>query len=386
MVKIEDKSKCVGCGACFQICSHKALSMQSDEEGFLYPVVENPLECVNCGLCERVCPISNSVVPSGEVLKVYAGYAKDDFLRECSSSGGLFGVLAKEIIIRGGVVFGATIGKSQDVFHTSVERMDDLPRLQGSKYVQSNTCHVYDEVRTLLKNGRKVLFSGTACQIAGLNSFLGKKYNNLYTVDVLCHGVPSPKVWRKYIDWQEKTHGATVKQTYLRRKNLGWKRYSVELQFSDSTEYKSVYNHDTFMRLFLSNICLRPSCYECKFKSMIRPSDITLGDAWGIERIIPEFDDDRGTSVVVIHSNKGRRLIEEIQEKITIKELELDKAIPRNADSRKSVQMHPNRKKFFRSLDKNKGWEELIRAEKITLFDRIRIKLLYIIKQIRAFL
>ena len=386
MVKIKDKSKCVGCGACYQICSHKALSMRSDEEGFLYPVVESPLECVNCGFCEQVCPISNSVVPSGDVLKVYAGYAKDDSLRECSSSGGMFSVLAKEIIISGGVVFGATISNSQDVYHTSVERMDDLPRLQGSKYVQSNTCYSYVEVRELLKKGRKVLFSGTACQIAGLNNFLGKKYDNLYTVDVLCHGVPSPKVWREYIDWQERAHGAAVEQTYFRRKDSGWKRYSVELQFSDSTEYKSVYNQDTFMRMFLSNICLRPSCYECKFKSMFRPSDITLGDAWGIECVIPELDDDRGTSVVVIHSNKGRQLLEEIQKKITTQELELDKAIPRNADSRKSVQMHPNRKKFFRILNKNKGWEELIRAEEITLFDRIRVKLLYIMKQLGAFL
>ena len=205
-----------------------------------------------------------------------------------------------------------------------------------------------------------------------------KDFENLYTVDVLCHGVPSPMVWKKYIDEQESKFASSIRKVFFRSKNQGWKNYCVKIEFVDGKIYEKPYIEDEFMRLFLADICLRPSCYDCQFKKFPRVSDMTLGDCWGVEKHSPEMDDDQGTSAVIVHTEKGKEVWKELKKTCTWKKSELDVALPRTADSRKSVKEHFNRKKFFKILRKNGcNMNELIFMTKITLLDRIKRKIGY---------
>lgn len=215
-----------------------------------------------------------------------------------------------------------------------------------------------------------MLYSGTACQIEALKNILGREYDNLITIDILCHGVPSPKLWKKYLDYQEKQAGAAVRKISFRDKSNGWRLFSVKLEFDNGKEYCKDLNEDIFMQMFLKNICLRPSCHDCRFKDINRNSDITIGDFWGVENVLPELDDDRGISVVLIHSDKGRELIQKIAGESQIKHVETDKALPPSADSRRSVPMHKKREMFFNNIDtyditKLAGY---VKESKITIF------------------
>ena len=351
MINIEDKKNCCGCGACVNICLKKCIELIEDKEGFLYPVIDK-IKCVNCKLCEDVCPISNKKSLSNEIIEAYASYVKDDCIREKSSSGGVFSLIANEILNDNGVVFGAVFDKDFSVKHVAIDNVGDLNLLRGSKYLQSRIENTYQKAKEYLENGTTVLYSGVACQIEGLKAFLGKEYENLYTVDVLCHGVPSPKLWQKYIDYQEKMYNSKVEKIIFRHKKYGWKSYQIFLGFSNKISYEKKYYEDIFMKLFLKDICLRPSCHSCRFKELDRASDITLGDCWGINKIMPEMDDDKGTSIVLIHSRNGKLLLEDIQKNLVLKMGDVDELLPKNADSRKSVKKHKNRDKFFNKLNK----------------------------------
>lgn len=354
MIHIEEKQRCCGCEACKQICPKQCISMKQDEEGFRYPQVEKT-RCVDCKLCEKVCPQLNLETKSFYEIQSYVAFSRDMKIRTMSSSGGLFSAFAKYILREKGIVFGAAFDEDFMVHHIGVNCVTDLPLLQGSKYMQSRMEDSYQYAKNYLEEGRKVLFSGTACQIAGLKKYLKKDWPNLFTIDVLCHGVPSPRVWKRYLLDKEKTYGANVQQIFFRHKKYGWKTYAVLMEFANNTAYERVFNQDAFMQMFLSNICLRPACYACKFKDFPRPSDITLGDCWGVERHSPEMDDGNGTSVLVVNSNKGKQLLENICEEITAKEMSLDEILPVNADSRMSVAPHYNRKKFFTVLNNGGG-------------------------------
>lgn len=358
-IEILRKSDCCGCSACAQVCPKNCINMTSDMEGFLYPVVDHK-KCVDCGICKNICPIINFTPKSETVLSSYAGYVNDDSVRIESSSGGLFTPLAEYILEKNGVIFGAALDDKQYVHHIAVDSIDNLGKLRGSKYVQSEIGHIYIDTKKILDEGRLVLFTGTACQISGLKHFLRKDYSNLFTVDVLCHGTPSPKLWQKYLEDQTNNFGASIRQTYFRRKNFGWKRYAVELKFSNATAYLKEFRDDSFMKLFLGNICLRPSCHDCKFKALERDSDLTIGDAWGIDKIMPELDDDKGTSVILVHTEKGHILLNSITEKLVIKQGNVDELLPPSADSRKSVIVHPKRSKFFSELNNGKSCNELL--------------------------
>lgn len=288
---------------------------------------------------------------------------------------GLFSLAANEILNEKGIVFGATLDDNHVCRHVAVKKHEDLYKLRGSKYVQSIIGNSYREIEDYLKKGKRVLFSGTACQCAGLKAFLGKDYEKLLIIDVLCHGVPSPKVFKKYLQNMEVLHDASVTKINFRSKTYSWKDYAVKLIFDNSSEYEIKSRDDEFMQLFLSDICLRPSCHECQFKKLERPSDITLGDAWGIQRTMPEVDDDRGTSVIIIHTQRGMKVFDSIKEKLFFKEMDVDTLVSPYADSRKSVTPHPNRKKFFKRLNKSMGWKELYKAKNMTIFDRVRYKI-----------
>lgn len=347
MIKIAEKEKCCGCSACAQVCPKQCIRMRIDREGFQYPHVDSRA-CINCGLCEKVCPINadNNRIKK-DPKATFIAYSENCDVRMKSSSGGIFTELAEHTINNGGIVFGAAFDFDFSVHHVSVETTQRLKELQGSKYLQSRIENSYSEAKAALEQGQKVLFSGTPCQLAGLMSFLHKDYSNLITVDVLCHGVPSPMVWKKYVKEQEHSFGAKLKSVSFRDKTKGWKKYFVRLEFKNQKHLEQIHYENTFMRLFLSNVCLRPSCYECLFKTMDRPADITLGDCWGVEGHSPEMDDDRGTSVVIIHSSKGEALINAIRNRINIKQCELDVALPLESDSRKSVKKPLKRDSFF---------------------------------------
>ena len=370
MIRLTKKANCCGCGACAQSCPKNCISMEPDSEGFLYPKVDET-QCVNCGLCEKVCPILFKQKPDPIKVAAYAAYTSNSELREKSSSGGIFSLLAQEILNRGGTVAGAAFAADFSVRHILVENDAELDRLRGSKYVQSRMEDTYVQIRDLLKQGRPVLFTGVACQIAGLKAFLGREYENLYTVDVLCHGVPSPKVWAHYRREQAQIHGTILEEVSFRDKRKGWRHYSMALNFAEGVEYCRPGAEDTYLRVFLRDLCLRPSCHSCRFKDFPRLSDLTIGDAWGIERHMPDLDDDHGTSVVLVNSEKGMGLWNAVADNAVSRQGELDVLLPKSADSRKSVKPHPNRSRFFAALNRGDSMEQLCKLTRKSPYRRL---------------
>lgn len=355
MIKIEYKMKCSGCAACAAICPKQCITMRSDEEGFFYPEIDSST-CIHCNRCEQVCPIIQTrVLQEPNVLKspvAYAAYNLDESTRLSSSSGGMFTLLAEKVLQEKGIVFGAAMSEDQhSVSHIAVENVEDLEKLRGSKYLQSNTDGVYPKVSEELETGRRVLFSGTPCQVEALHTFLGREYENLLCVDLICHGVPSPKVWDKYISYQEDRAGAPARRTFSRHKKYGWKTFAVLFEFSNNTAYEQILSKDLFMQAFLQNACLRPSCHSCAFKKLNRLSDITLADFWGIQDIAPEMDDDKGTSLVIVHTAKGQKVFDSLKNEMRFLEVEIAKALAGNPAMTASVPEHKCRRQFFAHLD-----------------------------------
>lgn len=309
-MKIE-KNKCCGCSACVQICPQKCLKMEADEEGFSYPVTDAS-KCVHCGLCKKVCPILHKK-QIRQPLHVYAVYNKCVEIRKNSSSGGAFSLIAQYVLSIGGVVFGASFDENWNVRHIGLNNSLDLYKLRGSKYVQSNIGKTYQEAETALKKGKLVLYTGTPCQIAGLKAFLRKDYANLYTIDVLCHGVPSPKIWKKYLS--EVSDIKNIKDISFRDKRYGWSSYSFVLKQYDLNTITQKYTDNVFLTGFLNHLYIRPICHQCPFKSLKSESNITLGDFWKVGADDSRFGDDRGTSMVLINDLKGKQLWEQISPK-----------------------------------------------------------------------
>jgi len=281
----------------------------------------------------------------------YACINKNEQIRMKSSSGGIFTLLAEQILTDKGVVFGAGFNNKFEVEHSYIEDKKDLDRFRGSKYVQSNIGKTYKQTKEFLKEGRKVLFSGTPCQIGGLRSYLKKNYKNLFCVDIVCHGVPSPVVWKKYLEYREKIAQSSIKKICFRNKQTGWKSYSMSFWFLNNKKYQSIHSKDPYMIAFLKNICLMPSCYMCQFKGLNRQGDITLGDFWGIENILPNVDDDKGVSLVLINSDNGKDLFEKTQDKVLYYKVNLDDAILYNSSIIKPVNYNPKREKFLKELN-----------------------------------
>lgn len=328
---ITAKRDCCGCFACADICPNGCIDMRADEEGFLYPHIDRS-RCIHCKLCERVCPTINGAAETGESMpEGYALINRNDKIRLSSSSGGAFSLFAEYVIKAGGIVFGAVMSEDcKTVMHVGVDSLLELARLRGSKYMQSSIGNAYIEVRYELEKGRKVLFTGTPCQIEGLRCFLGKNYENLLCIDLICHGVPSPAVWKKYVAFREGRAGAAVRQTFFRHKKYGWKTYALLFEYSNNKAYVRKHPDDPYMRAFLQNLCLRPSCHACHFKKINRVSDITLGDYWGVQKQYPDMDDDTGTSLVIIHTKKGRHILKEISGMARMTPIEIKEALKDN--------------------------------------------------------
>lgn len=349
MINIKDKTKCCGCFGCYNICPANAIKMEEDEKGFKYPKVDKE-KCVNCQLCEKVCPILNTTTIKNMPI-AYACINKNDIVRKSSSSGGIFTLLAEDILNRKGVVFGACFNERFEVIHSYIEDQKDIQKLRGSKYVQSSINDMYKKAKEFLEKDRYVLFTGTPCQIEGLKCYLRRDYDKLYTQDIICHGVPSPKVWRKYLEFRSNKGLYEIKNIEFRNKDNGWHLYNLKIELKNET-YSNNQNNDDYMKAFLRNTSLRESCYNCCFKKENRISDVTLADFWGVEKICPKIDDDKGVSLVIINSEKGKKLFDSLQNKILYDKTDLTKAIQYNKSMIKSSIEDHKRELFFESLDK----------------------------------
>lgn len=307
MIKKVHKAQCCGCEACLQVCPRQCISMQEDREGFLYPSVDEQ-SCVDCALCESVCPALHPGT-SSLPLEVLAVRNPDREVLRKSSSGGLFAALAGQVLGRGGVVFGAAFRPDfLSLHHTAVEAEEDLPALMGSKYLQSRMDGSFLAAKSFLEAGRPVLFCGTSCQIKALKLFLRKDYENLLAVDFICHGVPSPAVWRSYLG-ELLPEGQKPRSVSFRDKRTGWAKFSFTLTAGAEgreKEISSVNDSDPYMWLFLNDYTLRPSCYACPAKGGKSCSDLTLGDYWGIDTAHPEFEDRDGVGLLTVNSRKGK--------------------------------------------------------------------------------
>ena len=348
------KNECTGCSACANICPRQCIEMNEDAEGFVYPQIVNDSLCISCGACERACPILNKKNNNDVLTKAYAALSKDESLRLESSSGGIFSELAKVVLQSGGIIYGASYNENGLVEHINIDNIEALGKLRGAKYSQSNMGDSFQVLKKQLNSGRKILFSGTPCQVAGLKSFLNKDYDNLICIDFVCHGVPSPMAWRQYVKYraQNDNDGAAPQYINLRNKESGWSKYSYSVKFSylDNKRYLCKNNEDPFMRFFVNNYILRESCSNCHFKGYGRVSDITLGDFWGIWDIDPEMDDNKGTSLVLTHSAKGEQLFEAIFNNIKYKQMTLEQASMMNQSMLQSSNHQPNRKQVLSKI------------------------------------
>lgn len=319
-IRIVNKSLCCGCSACVQKCPKQCISMCEDKEGFLYPVVDEDV-CVKCGLCEKVCTEYHPY-EMHMPLHAYACKNPNEDIREVSSSGGVFTLLAEKILEQNGVVFGTRYDENWKCVHDYIEEKKDIVKLRGSKYIASKIGDNFNKTLSFLKEGRKVLFVGTSCQIAGLNHFLGREYENLFTVEITCHGIPSPFIWEKYINEETKRMNVVnpvITGVNFRKKEIGWKRFSLSLLVSENTldskkeiELSEEHEKNAFMKLFLNDYILRPSCYQCPAKSGKTKSDLTLADFWHIDRIMPDYDDDKGVTLVYVNTDKGLSMIQSL--------------------------------------------------------------------------
>ncbi len=358
MISVQDKEKCCGCGACSVACPTKCIKMISDKEGFLYPKTDIE-RCINCNLCNKVCPIEAKKLEKSlevEQPRAFGGWHKNEETRKDSSSGGAFTLFAENILKKGGIVFGCTLNENMQAVHIGVESLDELYKLRGSKYVQSDLNNTYQEIQKLVKDGRMVLFVGTPCEAAGLFSFMGNRnYDNLYIVDFICHGVPSPQIFKDYIEKEEKEEKSKLVSYRFRNKDYGWNQMGVQLGSGTLLKFENgvvVHRYpayrDTFMNGFGNDIYLRPSCYACMFKRIPKDyADFTIGDFWGVDKVEPELSGNKGTSLLLINTKHGENLWKEVNQNFYYKEVDFIKAIGRNRSLVKSTDKNLRRTHFF---------------------------------------
>lgn len=355
-----NKNDCTGCMACKNACPRNAIQIKEDEKtGFLYPKI-NKEYCINCGICKRVCPVENKLEENSNQIEVYACKNKDEKIRMQSSSGGIFTLIANYILDNKGIVFGAKFNDKFEVEHDYTESKEGLEKFRCSKYLQSKIGDSYKKVKKFLDEERKVLFTGTPCQVEGLLAYLGKDYENLFTQDIICHGVPSPKIWRKYLEYKKSYNKEEIKKVNFRRKDIkGWSLYYISFNFKEREE-NIFYVDDPYMKLFLKNFDLRDTCYNCNFKKEKRKSDITVADFWGINNVRPEMNDEKGTSAIIINSQKGRILFDNIKENVEYTKEKIEDIKKYNPSLIKSVPHNDKRDEFFDDINK-KDFEEVIK-------------------------
>lgn len=350
---LPNKRMCCGCGACAQRCPQNCITMEEDEEGFRYPVIDEK-RCVCCGLCERACP---SVNRFSHVWKeeVYAAAAKDQKLVKRSSSGGMFGILAEYVLQKNGVVFGAAFNEKMELIHCVANNEEECKKFHGSKYIQSNTNNTFKECKQYLDQGKYVLYTGTPCQIAGLKQYLQEDYERLLAVELICHGAPSPGIWRKYISELEAEQQERMVGAFFRYKDKGWKAYRFKTEYESGKKEVISGGKSPYIVAFFNHLTLRPSCYECRHRLEYSRSDLMIGDFWGVSDYHQSFDERLGVSALLILSSKGKKVFEEVKRKMHYEESGLSMLTPMNGCIQLSVFPNRNRQRFMESYAKKEN-------------------------------
>ena len=400
MIKITDKIECCGCGACFNICPKQAVSMEYDGEGFLYPKIDNE-KCVKCGLCLKVCPIINNK-KENKVLEVYGAKNKNIEEQLKSSSGGMFSIFANYVLEQNGIVFGAGFDNNWKVIHKYIDDKKDLDDLRRSKYVQSDINITYKQAKYFLEENKLVLFAGTPCQIAGLKSYLQKDYENLIAVELFCHSVPSPLIWESWL--KNNFNINDIQKIDFRDKEIAWDKSIFKIYFKNKTFYPKVPTMLMCMKNFLSSkiysllrmklkpknyrdaflslLISRPSCHSCKFKTIEKSSDISIGDLWRRSKLSPNMlYDKKGLSIITINSNRGLKYFNLLNDKLIFEKIDFDKLLYANPYFLTSVKPNKNREKFFKrcqSENLNKLIPKLLNEKPlvIKIFKKLEKKLL----------
>ena len=370
MIKIDDKKDCNGCTACVNVCPVSCIKMHTDDEGFKFAKANESI-CINCSLCVETCPIQ-SPWDKKEPLKTLASYNKEQEICLKSSSGGIFTLLAEDILEQGGVVFGACFTSDWDVEIDYIENKDELQKFRGSKYVQANVGDAFAKVEQFLKQGRKVLYTGTPCQVAGLNHCLHKKYDNLFTVDVACHGVPSPMLWKRYRNEVKERYLEGEDFTYInfRHQDNEWRGYKLKMQ-SENHSFAVNRGKNLYLRPFFDGLSIREACYNCSCKEGRNHSDITIADFWGLEHILPEMENPGGVCLININSDKGEQFFP--YSKVHFKQASLSEAMKYNEGLHAATKRHAYRDKFFQHINSATSViDELERMFKPTKKEKLR--------------
>lgn len=329
-MEICNRMLCTGCGMCFNICSQNAIQMSTDEYGFIVPIVDKE-KCINCGLCQKRCPINNEICKEETTKSIYACWNRNQKIRKSSTSGGVFSLLANYILREDGVVVGVCWNEFFGTEHAVIEREEDLSLIRGSKYVQSNTGDIYIQVKTYLESGKKVLFSGTPCQCHALKLFLNKKYDNLFIVDLVCHGVCSSQILSKYINEIAGDSHKKVQEVNMRCKSPYWDYCNIQIKYNDGEKYSVPTVYDSFFNLFNIGYSLRSSCHECQYTNFKRVSDITLMDFWGfIPKTAKMRDYNKGVSGLLVNSKKGQKMFFLIASSMVYEERTKEEALKTN--------------------------------------------------------
>lgn len=362
MINIKAKNECCGCTACFSICPVKCITMEPDEEGFVYPVIDTA-KCINCGSCDNICPIKNTKENEESCANdnAYAIQCKNPIILNKSTSGGFFTPLAQYVLNMDGVVFGVGYDENLKIVHKEAKQVNQVVEFCGSKYVQSDLKTTFKKIRQYLNSNTTVLFSGTPCQVEGLLSYLKKTYQNLITVDLICHGTPSPLLWEKYVDYQESKFSSKIKDINFRHKTYGYHSGAMRLVFESGKVYSGSARIDYMLKPFFSEISSRPSCYACSFKKKFHLSDFTIYDCWSAEKLNSQIQDkDLGFTNLMINSQKGKEVFECIRDQFFVYQVSLDRQIELDGSMVfHSAVANRYRKDFYSFLVEN-GLEETI--------------------------
>lgn len=354
MINITDKAKCCGCTACANKCPKAAISMIPDEEGFLYPVIDESL-CIDCGLCNKVCPVEQEIECGTECIESYILRTKVNEILVNSTSGGFVTPLANYILSHNGIVCAASYDENFDVKHILVNSAEkhSLEQIRGSKYVQSSLQDCFKKIKKYLVQDKMVCFVGTTCQVNGLKAFLGKDYKQLITVDLVCKGIPSPKLWRKYLDYQKTIYHSEIHRIIFRNKTYGYHSGTMKICFANGKTYLRSGRVDYMLKSFYEEIASRPICYQCPFKTLKRCSDYTIYDCWHAAQLIPGLiDDDRGYTNVIVQSEKGKKVLNQIKHEYEIYPVDTKKAVELDGVMvTKSAVPHTKRLSFYVGMD-----------------------------------
>ncbi len=351
MILFDNKNQCFGCTACEAACPFGAIAMKSDDEGFKYPEIKEEL-CVECGKCKSVCQIHSLKKQENIQAKFYAAQNKDDNVRAKSTSGGMFSIFAEQIVNEGGTVYGVAYSDDFQVVHKRSESKKGYEQFRGSKYAQSDLSGCFTMVKEDLNRGRKVLFSGTPCQIAGLNTFLynAKGRENLLLCEIICHGTPSPMIWKEHLAFLEKERHSKVVKYVNRSKVAGWHGHNEHVYFENGKSEYTTKLSNLYKDLFYAHLTIRPCCYSCKYTDFPRIADITIADFWGIENFHPDFDDNKGTSLLTINTEQGMLYYDKLKENISCIESNWDEAFYDN--HKRPAKMNVNREEFWKDYKK----------------------------------